>query len=784
MSARTQGPLGYRRQPRGRRVVALLVFLGTCVAGAVIGVPVHRVLSAGAPSTTSQPPVATAEPDPAPGHQRMRELLRQIADATQATHAFLGDGPTRRARDELRVLPADAPVSVRRQHTLTLAGEELRLGHDAEAIRYYTLARQLLTGQTEPWERMTGLYDLGVAYMRLAETQNCALQHSPDSCILPLRGGGIHTLQGPSRDAIATFTTLLDELPDVTVLNQAARSMHLATRWLLNIAYMTVQGYPNDVPEPYRLPPRAFESDEAMPRFDNISPYLGLDTFDLSGGAIGDDFDNDGYLDLLVSTWDTEGQMRLFRNTQDGTFAERTAQAGLLGFYGGLNMVQADYNNDGHVDALVLRGAWLAEGGKHPNSLLRNNGDGTFTDVTFDAGLGRVHYPTQTAAWGDYDNDGDLDLYVGNEWSSALPAPSQLFRNNGDGTFTDVAAAAGVTNDAVAKAVIWGDYDGDRWPDLYVSNGVGPNRLYRNNGDGTFTDVAARLGVTGPTFSFPAWFWDFDNDGALDLYVSAYDADIDDLAASALGLPIEAELSRLYHGTGDGGFEEVASRTGLGRPTAAMGSNFGDLDNDGYLDFYLGTGYPSYHSLMPNVMYRNRRGTGFADVTYSGGFGHLQKGHAVVFADFDNDGDQDVFEQMGGAFPGDRFNNALYENPGFGHHWITIHLVGAQTNRSAIGARIRAEVIEHGTRRAIYRHVNSGGSFGANPLRQTIGLGTASRIESLEVFWPTTGRTQTVADVPVDLVLRIVEGEPSYVPIPLKTLKLRRERGAGHVEPH
>ena len=767
----------YSRRPRGRRPVALLLVLGTCAAGAVIGVPSQRVFSAAAPSPASQPPDAETRAAAAPGHGRMLALLRQIADATPATNPWLGDGRARQLRDELRALPADAPAPVRWQATFMLGEEEQRLGRETEAIRHF----QVVSSQGDLWLRVVGQFALGVAYMRLGETQNCALQHSPDSCILPLRGGGIHTRQDPSRNAIATFTSLLDALPDMTLLNQAARSRSLATRWLLNIAYMTVGGYPDEVPEPYLIPPRVFESDETMPRFDNIAPHLGLDTFDLAGGAIGDDFDNDGYLDLLVSTWDTEGQMRLFRNTRDGTFAERTAEAGLLGFYGGLNMVQADYDNDGHLDVLVLRGAWLAEAGQHPNSLLRNNGDGTFTDVTFDAGLGRVHYPTQTGAWADYDNDGDLDLYIGNEWSSALSAPSQLFRNEGDGTFTDVAEDAGVTNDAFAKAVIWGDYDGDRWPDLYVSN-FGANRLYRNNGDGTFTDVAAPLGVTGPTASFPAWFWDFDNDGALDLYVAAYDADIEHLAASALGLPVEAELAHLYRGTGDGAFEEVASRYGLGRPTAPMGSNFGDLDNDGYLDFYLGTGRPPYHTIMPSVMYRNRRGAGFDDVTYSGGFGHLQKGHAVVFADFDNDGDQDVFEQMGGAYPGDRFNNALYENPGFGHHWATIHLVGVRSNRSAIGARIRVVVVENGTRRSIYRHVTSGGSFGANPLRQTIGLGTASRIETLEVFWPTTGRTQTLTDVPVDRVLRIVEDEPSYVTIPLETFELRREPGAGHLE--
>ena len=232
------------------------------------------------------------------------------------------------------------------------------------------------------------------------------------------------------------------------------------------------------------------------------------------------------------------------------------------------------------------------------------------------------------------------------------------------------------------------------------------------------------------------------------------------------------ELARLYRGTGEGRFEEVSRRYNLVRPTAAMGANFGDLDNDGYLDFYLGTGYPPYDSLMPSVMYRSQNGKGFSDVTYAGGFGHLQKGHGVFFADLDHDGDQDVFEQMGGAYPGDRFGNVLYENPGFGNSWITIKLVGMRSNRSAIGARIRAEVVEDETRRSIYRYVNSGGSFGANPLRQTIGLGKASRIELLEVFWPTTGVTQTFSDLPVDQIIQIVEGEESYSTFDLKTLKL------------
>ena len=442
------------------------------------------------------------------------------------------------------------------------------------------------------------------------------------------------------------------------------------------------------------------------------------------------------------------------------------------GIVGGLNLIQADYDNDGLVDVLVLRGAWLGRGGAHPNSLLRNLGGGRFVDVTFAAGLAQVHFPTQTAAWADYDNDGYLDLYVGNETTPGNAAPCQLFHNNRNGTFTDVAVAAGVTNDRFTKAVVWGDVDQDDQPDLYVSNLREPNRLYHNNGDGTFRDVAEARGVSGPSASFPAWFWDFDNDGDLDIYASSYEAQIADIASGYLDLPQQIELDCLYRNDGTGRFTDVARQMNLLRPTAPMGSNFGDLDNDGFLDFYLGTGNPDYRSLMPNAMYWSRRAERFENVTVAGGFGNLQKGHAVVFADFDNDGDQDVFEQMGGALAGDLFVDCLYRNPGFGHRWLGVQLVGRHSNRSAIGARIRVVIQEAGHERAVVRYVNSGGSFGGNPLRQHFGLGDASRIALLEIYWPTSRTTQSFQDVTLDSRIRIEEGVDTWQPVALKTLQL------------
>ena len=164
---------------------------------------------------------------------------------------------------------------------------------------------------------------------------------------------------------------------------------------------------------------------------------------------------------------------------------------------------------------------------------------------------------------------------------------------------------------------------------------------------------------------------------------------------------------------------------------------------------------------MPNVMYRNRGGTGFADVTMAGGFGHLQKGHGVAFADLDYDGDQDVYMQLGGAYPGDAYGNALFENPGFDNHWIRVRLRGVESNRPGIGARIRCEIREGGKRRSVYRHVTSGGSFGGNPFMQMIGLGKATQVEVLEVYWPTSDRLQTFRDVAVDQSILITEGQDS-----------------------
>ena len=705
-------------------------------------------------------PVALAAPgrdSEEAGHKKMVALLAQVMARTSADNIYVGERNVPALRRRLASLGPDSEPRVRWPLLRTLASEESRLGNMDEAIRLFSEALELIRTRDDASKALyVNIYELALNHMRLGQNQNCIAMHTSDSCLLPIRGEGVHVKQESTSKAIALFEEFLARYPGSP-----------AARWLLNITYMTVGGYPDDVPEQFLIPPETFASDEPFPRFMDIAPELGLNAFNLSGGSVVDDFNRDGWLDIMTSTSDPLGQMLYFQGAPEKQkFIPRTREAGLVGLLGGLNMVQTDYNNDGFPDILVLRGAWLGIAGTVPNSLLRNNGDGTFIDVTYSAGLAEPSYPTQTASWADYDNDGDLDLYVGNETGPNLAAPCQLFRNQGDGTFVDVAREAGVLNGGYTKAVHWGDYDGDGFPDIYASNLHADNRLFHNNGDGTFTDVAEKAGVTAPHDSFPAWFWDFDNDGALDIWISSYDTSIDKLAASYLGLELDVELACLYRGDGKGGFRNVAAEQGLTLMTQPMGANFGDLDNDGYLDFHQGTGYPGYEAMMPNVMYRNRGGTGFADVTAAGGFGNLHKGHAVSFADIDYDGDQDIHMQLGGAFAGDGYMNALYDNPGFGNHWIKVRLVGVESNRPGIGARIRCDIREGEERRSVYRHVNSGGTFGANPLMQTIGLGKATQVEVLEVYWPTSDQLQTFHDVAVDQSILITEGQDTFERLP------------------
>lgn len=596
---------------------------------------------------------------------------------------------------------------------------------------------------------------LGIAYLHKAEMDNDVFHDPGNRCVFPIAPADALRKTTDGQRAIEYFARVLKQKPK-----------ELDVRWLLNLAYMMVGEYPAKVPKQYLIPPEAFQSKEDVGRFVDVAQQSGLRSFGTSGGVIVDDFENNGRLDVVTSGWASCAPMHYFHNNGDGTFSEATKKAGLGGEVGGLNMIQADYNNDGCTDILVLRGGWEFPQRK---SLLRNNCDGTFTDVTLASGLGEPT-STQAAVWVDVNNDGWLDLFVGNE-----RGPAQLFINNHDGTFTDVASAAEVAGDGSAfiKGVVADDYDNDGWPDLYASNATGRNFLYHNNHDGTFTEVGEQAGVPGSGRDFATWFFDYDNDGWPDVFVESYVTSLDETARDYLNLPHNASTLKLYRNMHDGTFRDVTEETGLNKVYMAMGANFGDIDNDGYLDMYIGTGTPSYGSLAPNVLFRNHDGKYFVDVTTSSGTGELHKGHGVAFADMANSGNEDIVTVIGGAAPGDSHMLRLFENPGNGNDWINVKLVGVKTNRSAIGARIAVTVQDDGQpRRSIYRTVGSGGSFGASPLEQHIGLGKNAKIVSLDVVWPTSHTYQHFSDVAKNQFIEIKEFSNTYTKLDRKPVRL------------
>lgn len=668
--------------------------------------------------------------------------------------------------DSLLTLPHSTPSQIRYCKYLK-AKLLLQLGLEDEAIRILeTLALdEKAYGVEMIWK------DLAVAYLRQGERVNCITNHGAESCILPIRGMAIHSDPTGSGKAIEIYKKLL-----------ARNLQDLESKWLLNLAYMTLGEYPKDVPEAFFIPGLEGDTSYQVKAFKDIAAGLKLDVNNMAGGTIIEDFDNDGYLDLMTSGWGINEAIHYFKNNADGTFSDLSDKVGLEGITGGLNIMQADYNNDGYHDVLVLRGAWKNEFGKEPNSLLKNNGDGTFTDVTTQSGLLSFH-PTQTATWNDFNNDGWLDLFIGNETTNAgvhEMHPCELYINNQNGTFREIARHANCQIFKFVKGVTSGDYDNDGWKDIFISTMNGERRLLKNNGmkgaEIIFEDVTIQAGLDKEHGnSFPTWFWDYDNDGWLDIFTCDYSFNQSlavYAAAEKLNIPAgNPEKMLLYKNNRDGTFTNVANEIGLIKNAFSMGSNFGDIDNDGFLDMYLGTGNPDYKSLIPNKMFKNIEGQKFADVTTSARVGHLQKGHGVSFADMDNDGDQDIYIDMGGAYIGDAYQNSFFLNPGQNDNsWICLVLEGTKSNRSAIGTQVKITFQENGISRNVYRDVNSGGSFGASPLRREIGLGKAALIDKIEIQWHGGNGVQVFNNVKPNQFIKIKEGNDKIETVNLKTL--------------
>ena len=662
-------------------------------------------------------------------------------------------------------------------HIKTLRGYELlAAGQNETAIVEY---EQLLSEvESKPDVNPILLYNirrlLALNYYRLSEVNNCIERANDASCIFPIAGEGVFKITQSSERAIQLFEQILKDNPN-----------DFETVWMLNLAYMTLGKYPTGVPSQYRLPNKYFTDNIDAPVFRDVARAKGLDISGLGGGAIADDFNNDGFVDVIASSWGYEDQIRYYENDGKGNFVDKTIQAGLLGVTGGLHLIHADYDNDGYLDFLILRGAWYGDEGEVPNSLMKNNGDGTFTDVTYTSGI-LSYYPTLTAVWADFNNDGWVDLFIGNESNVGLKnRPCELYLNQGidpktgRASFKNVISESGLDDlRGFVKGVTTADINNDGNFDLYISFLDSPNKLLLNMGMNAaggihFEDISEKAGIGEPINSFPCWFWDMDNDGWEDIFVSGYSLQEGRSAAYMeaafhFGQSVEGKPA-LYKNKGDLTFDKVDESMGMIKPMYTMGSNFGDINNDGFEDGYFGTGTPSFASLLPNKMFVNQGGKTFEDATSSTQLGHLQKGHGVAFADFDRDGDLDIYIVLGGAFEGDNFANALFIN-GLeeGRNFLSVKLEGTKSNRAALGARLRLRYQDgKGQTHQIMKRVSPGGSFGGNPLTVHFGLANAAKIIDLQVIWPYEGKpTETYTDLNINQRIKITEGQKKVQILP------------------
>ena len=485
-------------------------------------------------------------------------------------------------------------------------------------------------------------------------------------------------------------------------------------------------------------------------------------------GCVWFDYNNDGLLDLYVLSGrylegvtdhshpdGVDATNHLYRNNGDGTFTDVTTQAGVGGKGFAMGVTVGDYDNDGYEDIYVTN--W------NSSILYHNNGDGTFTDVTEKAGVQNNHWGVG-ATFLDYDRDGRLDLFVGNYLkfdpqakkpyygAEAFAGPldfegdaNRLFHNNGDGTFTDVSAQAGVDNAAGrAMGVTVGDFDNDGWPDIYVANDQMESYLYRNNRNGTFTNVAidqnVAYGTNGDTPSaMGPIFADYDNDGTFDLFVS------------------DMRYHRLFRNSNkDGFFTDTTVESGIARSSGqyvGWGDAMFDFDNDGWKDLFIVNGGLHWLVPMEDSLLRNNGNGIFTDVSAQAGayFNTKKVGRGACFADYDNDGYIDAFiVVLGGK------GILLHAKPpavASRNHWLTLKLIGARSNRDGYGARIEAVT---GDLRQTVENSPQSGYLSQNDPRPHFGLGTQQEVDTLTIKWP-SGTIQKLEHVRADQILTIAE---------------------------
>jgi hypothetical protein len=620
----------------------------------------------------------------------------------------------------------------------------------------------------EKGESESRLFWLAMSYLREAEAQNCLckLMHQPREhgeqskgsechsggrlCCLPLQR--FHDKPEYARAAAKTLERLLERYAPQKRLYQ----------WLLNFCNMTTNAFPQGVPETYRIATKftdAFYGEGAQETakafehllFEERSKDFGVNLYGTGRGVAVEEFQKDGYLDIVTGGGFEE--VHYFKNVRGERFEDITEQVGLAGVKQPFMITAADYDNDGWQDLFICRPF-----GRY--QLFHNNGDGTFTDVTASSGLLDVLGDAEIAAtwvpaWGDVNNDGYLDLFLA-QWGMKLPwvrgvmakprMDSKLLINK-NGRFVDGTKEYGlseIVEDQYFIGAAFGDYDNDGYPDLFLSS---PTRntsvLLRNVLGRRFerTDLIRR-----PEGGFVAAFVDIDHDGRLDIFQAGFADATTSVEMAVFGDHLDkyrSGHSTIFLQSDTGAFVERSDIFDM--PMGTMGASFGDINNDGAYDFYLGTGDPEGWFILPNLMYIGQtEGTRcvprMRNVSMTNGFGSIQKGHGIVFFDFDNDGRQDIFCSLGGMWPADRWPSQLFVNRSrLSNTWVKIRLRGRQTNYFGVGCTIKV-IAENDNREEIirYYHMDNKTGFGSAPYLAHIGLMNATRVKQVKVYWPVT----------------------------------------------
>lgn len=544
---------------------------------------------------------------------------------------------------------------------------------------------------------------------------------------------------GDFSKAMESGVAFLDQDPD------DARS-----RYWLWLAAEKAGGYPNTVPQASRMEVVAgYEPTTIV--MEEVAAEIGLDKVSGGRGTAVFDSNGDGTLDVVIAG--AHAGCSYFRNNGDGTFTDISAGSGLDQCVYAFNLAVGDYNNDGLPD-LFISGMGFFNG---QGVLMRNNGDGTFTNVTKEAGLG-MWGPAFTAVWADYDLDGYLDLFIVNNLGGLFDrkTPNRLYHNNGDGTFTDVTREAGLSTDWPSLGATWGDFNNNGFQDLFVSN-LGSAQLFRNNGDGTFRDVSRAAGIDTPVIGSASLCCDIDNDGWLDIVQFTYSRPQDVIHTLRTGHgPKGATPLRVFRNNRDGTFTDIAPELGVDGCWGTMSGAAGDATNNGSLDLLLGNGDPSMDRCEASVLLEGD-GERFRNITFASGMPFTGKGHGANMADLAGDGRLHLIVGAGGLYPGDLMTTTVHRPKELPGNYLNVRLVGTNSNRDAVGARIRLRA----GGRDQFRVVSPGSGFGCMPYEQHFGLGTLAHADQLEIRWP-SGHQQLLDSLPINQTISIVEGQRGF----------------------